>query len=99
MCTIVSDAFNNLSNKIVKKPEIICNEVDDLTLEESFPELRMTGDAHVRGKKHKGPVLMGSGHLEKTEENTAKSNNRQFSNAKRLEKNAKKVRRMYKDTS
>lgn len=59
----------------------------------------MTGDAHVRGKKHKGPVVMGSGHLEKTEEKTAKSNNRQFSNAKRLEKNAKKVRRMYKDTS
>ena len=80
------DVFNNLSDKVVKKPLLVYNEVDDLSLEESFPELRMNGLAHVRGKKQRGPILIGSNRIE--DPNTKKHGNR---------KKREKIRRIYTD--
>ena len=80
------ETFNNLSDKAVKKPLVVYNEVDDLSLEESFPELRMNGLAHVRGKKQRGPILIGSSRIE--DPNTKKHGNR---------KKREKIRRIYTD--
>ena len=80
------ETFNNLSDKVVKKPLVVYNEVDDLSLEESFPELRMNGLAHVRGKKQRGPILIGSSRIE--DPNTKKHGNR---------KKREKIRRIYTD--
>ena len=60
--------------------------MDDLSLEESFPELRMNGLAHVRGKKQRGPILIGSSRIE--DPNTKKHGNR---------KKREKIRRIYTD--
>ena len=80
--------FNNLSNKTSKPTEIeIFTEVDDLSLEESFPELRMMGAAHMRGKKQRGPILIGT-------TNNMESSSKKHGNKKKREK----VRRIYTDT-
>merc|ERR1712141_663842 len=73
-------------DQAVKKPLVVYNEVDDLSLEESFPELRMNGLAHVRGKKQRGPILIGSSRIE--DPNTKKHGNR---------KKREKIRRIYTD--
>jgi len=80
--------FNNLSNRTSKQTEIeIFNEVDDLSLEESFPELRTTGAAHVRGRKQRGPILIGSS-------NNMETSSKKHGNKKKREK----IRRIYTDS-
>ena len=82
------EKFNNLSNKTSKKSNIeVFTEVDDLSLEESFPELRMTGAAHIRGNKQRGPILIGTS-------NDAEGISKKHGNKKKKEK----IRRIYKDT-
>jgi len=79
--------FNSLSSKTSKKEEIeIFKEVDDLSLEESFPELKMGGGAHVRGKKQRGPICIGSN-------NNVESSSKKHGNRKKREK----IRRVYTD--
>ena len=82
------DTFSALSEKCIETSHIAFNEVDDVSLEESFPELRMSAGAHVRGKR-RGPVLVGSGNGNLLDE-TKKHGNR---------KKKEKLRRLYKDTS
>ena len=65
------------------------NEVDDLSLEESFPELTMTGAVHVRGKKQRGPVLVGSNN----------SNDLASSKKHGNKKKREKIRRLYTETT
>ena len=68
---------------------VIYQEVDDLSLEESFPELRMSGAIHVRGKKQRGPVLVGS------DQSNELGNSKKHGNKKKREK----IRRLYTDTT
>ena len=86
---ILSDNFSKLSNKSEKIPAIVYNEVDDLSLEESFPELRMTGAVHVRGRKQRGPVLVGSNNANDL------GSSKKHGNRKKREK----VRRLYTETT
>ena len=63
--------------------------MDDLTLEESFPELRMSGEAHIRGNKKRGPILAGSSNLSLHGSNTKKHGNK---------KKREKIRRIFTET-
>jgi hypothetical protein len=84
---ILSDNFSKLSNQTEKRPAVVFDEVDDISLEESFPELRMTGAVHVRdrGKKQRGPVLIGS------------NNDNELGSSKKHgnKKKREKIRRLY----
>ena len=57
-----------------------------MSLEESFPELKMAGGAHVRGKKQRGPILIGTS-------NNMEPSSKKHGNRKRREK----IRRVYTD--
>ena len=83
------DNFNSLSDKTIAESHVEFNEVDDISLEESFPELRMSGDAHIRGKKQRGPVLIGTADPNLPGVNTKKHGNR---------KKREKIRRLYSDS-